>query len=47
MPNRHREEEDIHRGKASESEEGDATPGLLLKHQNTTLATYMKVDKTL
>jgi hypothetical protein len=30
-----------HQGEAIEGEEGDATPDLLLKHPNTTLATYV------
>ena len=30
-----------HRGKAAESEKGDATADLLLKHRDTTLATYV------
>jgi hypothetical protein len=32
MPSRHQEEEQAHRGKAAESDEEDATPGILLKH---------------
>jgi hypothetical protein len=31
-----------HRGEAAEGEEGDATPNLLLKHPNTTLAIYAR-----
>jgi hypothetical protein len=31
----------IHRGEAAESEEGDATPYLLLKHPDATLETYV------
>jgi hypothetical protein len=30
-----------HRGEIAESESGDATPDLLLRHPNTTLATYV------
>jgi hypothetical protein len=31
-----------HRGEATEGEEGDATPDLLLKHSNETFATYVR-----
>ena len=31
-----------YRGEAAESEEGDATPDLLLKDQNKTFATYVR-----
>jgi hypothetical protein len=31
-----------HRGEVAESEEGDVTPDLLLKHPNTTLGTYIQ-----
>ena len=30
-----------HRGNAAESEKGDATPDLLVKHLDATLATYV------
>jgi hypothetical protein len=30
-----------HQSEAAESEEGDATPDILLKHTDTTLATYV------
>jgi len=30
-----------HRGEAAEDEEGDATPGLLLKHPNETFEIYI------
>jgi hypothetical protein len=30
-----------HQGEAAESEDGDATPNLLLKHPDTTLAIYI------
>jgi hypothetical protein len=30
-----------HQGEVVEDEEGDATPDLLLKHPDTTLATYV------
>ena len=47
MSSRHREEEETLR-KAAESEEGDATPDLFLKHPDTIITTYdVKTDETL
>ena len=40
MPSR-RQEEEGHRGETTEGLEGDATPDLLLKHPDATLATYV------
>jgi hypothetical protein len=40
MPSQRREEEETPR-RDNKSEEGDATPDLLLKHPDTILATYI------
>jgi hypothetical protein len=42
MPNRHQRRRMRHRGEIAESEEGDVTPDLLLKHSDATLATYIR-----